>query len=143
MSNNVKRRPKGKSSWETSDMKQNALIKFGFYRAELSQDENKMIDWQPCEPFARYSLKGQTLAVTEGRQTLDWLIIEMRKRLLFNPAYSTWHFCVVYQNTGTGNFKPIRYYERVINAGEMRFVSPEMWPMATRKIYQILKTQVQ
>lgn len=131
---------KQKRYYESKEqMQQEALVKVVFYKISLSQDKHKMLDFHKCEPYARYSLRGQNLDVLKQRKTIAWLIDEVVRRVIFNPAFSEWEVAMVFLNPQqNGLFNDLaRYYLRW--GGKIHFVKPSTWPLATRKIYESLK----
>jgi hypothetical protein len=134
------RRPKGLSSWkDKTEMRQNASVKFSFYTVQLSSKPTQMIDLKPVDPYARYAPKGQQLQSQHSNFGLGWLIDEMKKRLLHNPAYSDWQVAIVYLSTGYGTFNNIaRYY--VKNGRQVEYIAPKDWPNQVKNIYENLKT---
>ena len=135
----IVRRPKGKSTWaDLGEMKDLAFYKLVFYKVGLHQDPKKMIDFELVYPFARYNLKGQQRAVEINRNSEEWLVQELERRMLLNPAFDQWQVAMLIDNRTSGRpQKVVRYYERFLS-GKVTRHSIQDWPMVTKEVYKAL-----
>jgi hypothetical protein len=133
------RRPPGKSSWtDASEMKANAFFKIAFYKVSVHEDPKKLIKLDLTAPFARHNLKGQQHSVETNRKSEEWLIQELERRTLLNPAFNGWQVAFLIDNRSPGYpAKILRYYENVITGSPMR-LTKDQWPQATKRIHDLL-----
>tara|TARA_R110002050_G_scaffold265465_2_gene406563 strand:+ start:8575 stop:9000 length:426 start_codon:yes stop_codon:yes gene_type:complete len=139
----MKRRPPEKSSWkDASEMKAKAKFKLIFYKVSIHDDPKKLIKLEMVFPNARYNTKGQQNTVEINRKSEDWLINELERRMLLNPAFDAWQVAFLIDNQSTGYpQKILRYYEKVLT-GNPRRISSDDWGLATKKMHEILTNKV-
>ena len=135
----MKRRPEGKSSWaDASEMKAQALYKVAFYKAKVHQDPKKLLDYEMVYPKVRYNLKGQQHSVETDRRPKEWLLDELERRMILEPAFDQLHIVFVFDNQSVGfPQKIVRYYEKVLN-GNPRRINADDWPLATKRMHDVL-----
>jgi hypothetical protein len=139
----MKRRPPEKSSWiDSSEMKAKAKFKLLYYKVSIHDDPKKLIKLEGIFPFARYNTKGQQNTVEINRKSDDWLINELERRMLLNPAFDGWKVAFLIDNQSTGYpQKILRYYEKVLT-GNPRRINSDDWGLATKKMHESLINRV-
>ena len=119
-------------------MREKAFFKMVYYKISLHPDSKKMLHLEKVFPYVRYNTSGQQHSVETNRRGEDWLIHEMERRLLFNPAFDQWDLVMLFDNRSKGfPQKIISYYERFLTK-EVRRFPPSDYPQVSRKIFEIL-----
>lgn len=139
----MKRRPPGKSSWaDLGEMKRDAWYKVTFHKVSVHEDPKKLIKLDLIYPFARYNLKGQQHSVETNRRPEEWLIQELERRTLLDPAFNSWQVAFLIDNRSVGYpQKIVRYYEKVLT-GDPRRINAEDWPLATKRMHDVLSNSI-
>ena len=137
-------RPKKHSTWkDTAEMKDKAFYKLVYYKVSLHDDPKKMIQLENVFPWSRHNLAGQQRSVETNRRSEEWLVQELERRMLLNPAFDQWQVAMLIDNRTSGRpQKVVRYYERFLTGNVTRH-SIQDWPMVTKKIYEVLTANLQ